>query len=105
MLDFTLQLFEPHVGGTFQIMHNGQPALELKLVEANDLTIQNDAFLDPTLREQPFELYFHGPLTPIASQRNYDLSHPQLGQLTIFLVPLGPDKATRQNMQYQAVFN
>ena len=34
-----------------------------------------------------------------------DLSHPRLGQLTIFRVPLGPDKATRQNMQYQAVFN
>ncbi len=105
MQDLALRLFEPHVGSTFQIILNGQPALELKLVEVNDLTVRNDPLRDPSLRAQPFELLFHGPLIPIAQQSNYDMSHPRLGQLTIFLVPLGPDKPTRQSMQYQAVFN
>ncbi len=105
MPELTLSLFAPHVGSTFQIVINGEPALDLKLVEVNDTTIANDSLRDPSLRQQPFELLFHAPLTPIAPQMNYDLSHPQLGQLTIFLVPLGPDKLTRQNMQYQAVFN
>jgi hypothetical protein len=105
MQDLTLQLFEPQVGSTFQIMINGEPALELNLVEVNDLTIKDDPLRDPTLRSQPFELLFHGPLTPIAEQMNYELSHSELGQLAIFLVPLGPDQPARQHMRYQAVFN
>ena len=104
MHELTLSLFEPHVGSTFQVMVNGQPALELKLVEAEDLTVAG-RWRDPSVRVQPFSLIFHGALSPIAPQSNYDLSHTELGHLQIFLVPLGPDKKTRLNMQYQAVFN
>ncbi len=76
----------------------------MKLVEVEDLTV-DDRLRDPSVRVRPFSLIFHGPLTPIAPQANYDLSHAQLGQLQIFLVPLGPDRKTRLNMQYQAIFN
>ena len=104
MQELTLSLFEPHVGSSFQVLVHGQPALKMKLVEAEDLTVAG-RWRDPAVRVQPFSLIFHGPLSPIAPQSNYDLSHAQLGQLQIFLVPLGPDKKSRLNMQYQAVFN
>ena len=104
MQNLTLSLFEPHVGSSFQIMLNGEPALELKLAELEDLTVK-ERQRDPSITASPFSMIFHGPLTPIAPQSIYDLSHAQLGQLQIFLVPIGPDKQTRQNMQYQAIFN
>ena len=104
MQDHTLDLFEPHVGSSFQILFNGEPALELKLVEAEDLT-DAGRWRDPSVRSQPLSLIFHGPLTPVAHQSNYALNHAQLGQLQIFLVPIGPDRKTRLNMPYQAIFN
>ena len=104
MQELTLSLFEPHVGSTFQIVLNGKPALELTLVAVEDLTVE-DRLRDASIRAQPFSLIFHGPLTPVAQQSSYDLSHAQLGQQQLFLVPLGPDRKSPQNMQYQAIFN
>ncbi len=104
MQDCTLPLFEPHVGSTFQIMLNGQPALDLTLDEVEDLTV-DDRLRDPSIRAQPFSLIFRGPLTPVAQQACYDIGHAELGSLQLFLVPIGRDKKSRQHMLYQAIFN
>ena len=104
MQDYSLPVFLPHTGSPFQIVVNGQPALELTLVEVEDLTVQDD-LRDPGIRSQPFSLIFHGPLAPAAQQGNYDLAHSSLGSLSMFLVPLGPARKMPQSMQYQAIFN
>lgn len=103
MLELTLSTFQPHVGSIFQLLDGGQPALELTLVQVEDLTLK-DALRDPELRAQPFSLIFHGPVQPIAIQAIQSLRHVTLPPLEIFLVPLGPDRKN-QVMRYQAIFN
>ena len=49
-----------------------------------------------------FSLIFDGPAHPALGQKIYWLTHSQLGEHAIFLVPIGADEATRR---YQAVFN
>ena len=44
-----------------------------------------------------FSVLFEGPDEPQLGQGTWQLHHPQLGRLTIFLVPVGP-------ASYQAVF-
>lgn len=100
----TLQSFEPHVGTTFQIVMNGEPALDLELAAVEDLTVR-DRLRDPSIRSQPFSLIFQGPLSPVAQQSTYDLQHAVLGALSMFLVPIGPNRNAPQSMQYQAIFN
>lgn len=104
MQDYTLALFQPLVGSLFQLLINGQPALDLTLFDVEDLTIDGQ-LRDPAIRSQPFSLIFHGPLSPFASQGNHALMHAQLGNLEMFLVPIGPDRKTGRNMQYQAIYN
>lgn len=56
-------------------------------------------------RRIPFTLQFTGPLAADAhlEQATYLFDHEQLGELAIFIVPLGPDGEGR--MRYEAVFN
>jgi hypothetical protein len=44
---------------------------------------------------------FRGPTGPILPQRIYRLRHPVMGELDLFLVPIGPDG---EGMRYEAVF-
>ncbi|MBS0206160.1 MAG: hypothetical protein JSS49_24970 [Planctomycetes bacterium] len=104
MQDYSLPAFSPHTGSTFQVVAYGQPALELTLAEVEDLSVEDD-LRDPNIRSQPFSLIFHGPMSPLAQQGVYDLTHAALGSLSLFLVPLGPGRKTPQFMQYQAIFN
>lgn len=53
-------------------------------------------------RLENFSLFFRGPLSPFYPQRIYRLSHEELGEMEIFLVPVGPDS---NGMRYEAVFN
>ena len=52
---------------------------------------------------QPFSLIWRGPQQPILPQQIYRLSHPDFVQLEVFLVPIGPDPATKA-MRYEAIF-
>jgi len=104
MSDITLELFEPHVGSTFQIVLDGQPVLDLTLAELEDLTVK-DRLRSPAVRERSFSLIFHGPASPVYRQANYEVSHAELGGLQIFLVPIGPDTQARDKMRYQAIYN
>jgi hypothetical protein len=87
----TIQDFVPHLHTRF-----GVPQLdgcELELTEANDLS---------NARLEQFSLIFTGIATPLLEQRIYKLTHPQMGECDLFLVPLGPDAA---GMRYQAAFS
>lgn len=53
-------------------------------------------------RRDPFVLVFAGP-APALEQRIYTLSHAELGEVDIFLVPIGLDPDGR--VRYEAVFN
>jgi hypothetical protein len=49
----------------------------------------------------PFSLLFRGSHTDSPVQSVYHLEHPKLGQLDLFLVPIGSDEA---GIRYEAIF-
>ncbi len=50
----------------------------------------------------PFSLIFRSPgERRHAPQQIYTVRHPELGEIEIFLVPIGPDE---RGMRYEAVF-
>jgi hypothetical protein len=87
--------FEPHVGGEFVLAHT-VPERRLTLDAVNRHPTQRDG-----LRAEPFSLVFVGDV--VLEQRTFAMTHPALGALDIFLVPIGPDPSGR--LQYEAVFN
>jgi hypothetical protein len=50
----------------------------------------------------PFNLYLRGPADLVLPQRIYALRHPALGEVPVFLVPVGRDSA---GVLYEAVFS
>lgn len=91
--------FEDRVGSVFVIDDDtGVPPLALTLAEATPLPARygGDGF------RPPFSLIFSGSLEYALSQRLYRLQNEALGEITIFLVPVGKDA---QGYSYQALFN
>jgi len=86
--------FSEQLNTSFQLQTNGPEPLAMTLIEVSE---RNDS---PRLEQ--FVLLFRGPLSPCLPQRIYPLEHGQLGSLSLFLVPLGPDG---EGMTYQAVIN
>jgi hypothetical protein len=56
----------------------------------------------PSATRQPFALAFRGPAAPGWPQRTCRVSAAGLGELDVFLVPIGPDA---KGMQYEAIFS
>ena len=86
--------FQPLVGQRFTVVQNeGDLALELATVTP----------LPPHARRaEPFALLFHGPTHPALQQRIHTLAHPELGLLSMFLVPVQGPAGQRA---YEAIFN
>ena len=99
MLDrLTQATFEPLCDADFALHVEGEETLPLRLVDVRPLgTFPNAP------RQDPFGLVFAGPPAPVLGQRIYRIAHPALGELELFLVPIGfgPDGGVR----YEAVFN
>jgi hypothetical protein len=55
-----------------------------------------------TERQETFSIFFHGPLDSYMLQGMHKLKHNHLGELGIFLVPIGQDQ---DGFKYEAVFN
>jgi len=66
------------------------------------LTLEQVAIHAQTEKHEAFSLFFDGPAVPFLQQRTYVLQHAVLGELEIFLVPVG---RTPGGFQYEAVFN
>ena len=94
---FTLAEFSPHVGTTFNIRLSSDNSVDVKLVEAEVGASNPDQF----------SLLFHDPNASVAShlrQSIYPFAHEQLGELEIFIVPVGPDSEGK-GVLYEAVFS
>lgn len=86
-----IQDFTAHLHTGFLIAHSD--GYELRLVEVNDFS---------RAQQEQFSLVFAGPASPWLQQGTYTLIHPQLFELALFLVPIGPGK---DGMRYEAVFS
>ena len=92
-----LASFQPLVGQTFGVEITGESSIQLTLTEAN-----LGPWQPPEGSPSAFELMFRGPSDPILPQATYRLTHPELGSLDIFIVPIAHSD---ERTTYQAVFN
>ena len=104
LVEFHLGNFEPHVDDVFTITlsdENQQPIdveLLLRAVEAMGVK-ERDIVAHG---RESFSLIFeHERKDFYLNQGIYRLEHPVLGQLELFLVPLGP---VESGMQYEVIF-
>ena len=96
MLDtLTLDHWRECVGQSFHVSLGQDAGIDLKLTTATPLGAESG------YRRQPYSLLFAGPLTPLLPQATYPLRNESMGELGIFLVPLGPQG---QAMRYEAIF-
>jgi hypothetical protein len=86
--------FAKHVNSTFQVMNDPGGTYPLKLTRLTE-SKQNPKF-------QVFSLYFHGSGDRILPQRIYKLNHANLGEIDLFLVPIGKDQ---DGVTYEAAFD
>ncbi|MCH9646832.1 MAG: hypothetical protein K0U98_01260 [Deltaproteobacteria bacterium] len=90
--------FDKYLSQNFRL-EAGDESLDLHLSEVSALS---EAARVPEGRE-PFSVIFLGPKNRHLDQQIYTVSHPQLGTLEVFLVPLGPDK-DNSGLRFEAVF-
>jgi hypothetical protein len=98
------ETFAPHVGETFEVVPSvAGERFEAVLSSCEDTPYGSREELRETLGRVPFSLMFHAPDPSwYAPQQTFSLRHPELGELDLFLVPLGPDD---RGMRYQAVIS
>jgi hypothetical protein len=90
--------FADKIGDAFVIRDEGAPSVALTLREAQAL----DPRMAPRGVRPPFSLMFLAARPLILPQRIYRMEHDRLGEVAIFLVPVGKDA---EGVHYQAVFN
>lgn len=96
--DLTEKEFSKHVNTKFQLELDEQTPFELELVEVKGYVA---APTDQAGLER-FSAYFVGPAEHYLPQKVYSLQHDKMGELDIFLVPIGQDE---RGFLYEAVFN
>ena len=87
-------MFSEYVGTPFDVLDDPSRTF--------GLTLTNVVEHVKTERQEVFSLFFHGPSDPFVSQGTHKLKHSHLGELELFLVPVGRDK---NGFQYEAAFN
>ena len=90
--------FIPYINQLFTLQVDGLGELSCTLVEANTLGSPPP---EGSGERHSFSIILRGPGHPILPQQIYRLQHKLLGQMDIFLVPLGPDT---EGIRYEAVF-
>ena len=85
--------FSPHIDGTFDMQAAGG-VVPLKLVKVDPVGNSGRA-------GGAFSLLFVAPKGPWLRQAIYQVEHPALGTMDIFLVPVGPEP---DGNGYQAIF-
>ena len=87
----THEEFSRHVNTRFQVQDTD---VKLELIEISELKQYPE--------QEEFAIVFRGPLNAFLGQGIRSLSHEQMGQLELFLVPIRQDQ---HGYYYEAVFN
>ena len=74
---------------------HGEVALQLISVDRHPESVSTDG-------RDVFSVLFRGPADTVFDQQIYPLSNETMGEMDLFIVPVGPDK---QGMCYEAVFS
>jgi hypothetical protein len=96
-VELAIATFADRVGERFGAAPREGEPIELVLSACD---ASRHAGADPS--RQPFSLTFHAGGGEHVPQQIFSLSHPELDEFALFLVPLGPDGG---GMAYEAVIN
>ncbi len=91
---FTIETFSRHVNSTFLMRYGVSQTAELELTSVTDVGSSS--------RQIQFSLLFQGPPDAPVAQGTYKLQHDELGNLDMFLVPVGKNA---HGIEYEAIFN
>ncbi len=91
--------FAPLLNQNFSIAAEGIETETAVLIDLSELG--NEPNEDDIANRRAFSLVFRIAGNTYLPQQIYKVSHKTLGELDIFLVPLGPDKI---GMKYEAMF-
>lgn len=87
--------FEAYVHDAFAVETGG--GLRFELIE-----VTPRASHDPGREtRRGFSLVFRGPAEPLLAQGMVRMTHPSLGVMEVFVVPIGPDS---QGLLYESIF-
>ena len=104
----TRSAFQAHLSDYFQTTDGFGKPMSLLLLAINDLPTPPSfpsKQKETEWREMSFSLIFRGSLALPLRQNTYKLKHPVLGELQIFLVPVGKVNPNAAGRDYEAVFN
>ncbi len=94
--------FSEYLNTTFWISLGTWNTLEIELVAVNELKQSATAKEPANAKRERFSLIFKGPKNTPLRQDTYTIKHHNLGNLLIFLVPMGSDK-TGTGLRYEAI--
>lgn len=90
----THEEFTKHLNTPFQVHVDEEKSVLLQLTEISEIRVS-------PLQEQ-FSIVFRGPLDSFLQQGTRLLSHNEMGEFDLFLVPVKQDA---ESFHYEAVFN
>ena len=90
----THPVFAAQLNSKFRVSADGQPPVELELIEVGEL-------LESPGQER-FTIKFRGPAAPLVPQGMYPFEHDTMGKFTLFIVPIEEKDGS---LFYEAVFN
>ncbi len=93
--DLTEESFKPLLNSMFKLKLEDGNSIDIKLTEVNTGKKQRED-------HECFSLLFQDAAKSSLQQRIYELVHPELGQFSLFLVPVG---AGDKGHDHEAVFN
>jgi hypothetical protein len=91
---FTKEAFSENLNTKFRIPLGPDLAADLELIEITEASSSPG--------QEQFALQFRGPLEYFFPQTIYHIEHEKMGEMDIFIVPVGKDK---DGFRYEAVFN
>lgn len=90
----THEAFSEHVNTRFQVQVDQATAVDVDLIEVSELKLYP--------RQEEFSLVFRGPLDAFLDQGLRLMTHEQMGQFELFIVPIRQDA---HGFYYEAIFN
>lgn len=98
-----MAMFSAHLTTGFTVDVDENEQVELELTEVTEVkATPKGPGVPETIREDPFALLFKGPADKPLNQRIYKVTHPEVGEFALFMVPVGMDGDGRY---YESVFN
>jgi hypothetical protein len=97
-MDHDAESFSRHLNTQFRVIVESAEPVKLSLVE---VAVRKSEPHEQAGMER-FSTFFYGPAKFLLPQKTYDLVHPEMGEMQLFLVPIGEEP---KGIKYEAVFN